>query len=82
MYDLNFARLVGLAGFFIGITGLLQKNDHSIRMRMALFDWTMTIHFLMLGSVTSAIGTCASGTRSYISTNYQTRYPLIPARSQ
>ena len=71
MLELNVAQLIGLIGFGIGVTGLLRKSDHHIRMHMALFGWTMTAHFLLLGSVTSATGTGISGTRSYISTKTQ-----------
>lgn len=71
MIEVNFAQMVGLLGFAIGVTGFFHKNDRNLRLQMALFGWIMTVHFLMLGAVTAAIGTGVSGTRSYISTKTQ-----------
>ena len=67
MYGLNFAQLVGLIGFLIGVTGLLQKKDRDIRMRMGIFAAVMSLHFLLLGSISSAVGSGVGSARSFAS---------------
>ena len=67
MFELSFAQIIGLIGFLIGVTGLLQKNDRDIRMRMGIFGAVMSLHFLLLGSVSSAIGSCVGSARSFAS---------------
>ncbi|MFA0438810.1 permease [Vibrio sp. 10N.286.49.C2] len=58
------AQAVGLCSFLLGISTFYQKEDKKLKVVMLLLNVNHLIHFLLLGSITSAIGALISALRT------------------
>ncbi|MEZ9565872.1 YgjV family protein [Vibrio artabrorum] len=59
-----FAQAVGLFSFVLGLSTFYQKDDKKLKVVMLLLNINHLIHFLLLGSITSAIGALISALRT------------------
>ena len=68
MIDQQFiAQLLGFASFAIGMYAFYQKDDKKLKIIMLVFNLNHTIHFLVLGSMVSALSTLLSAFRTGLS---------------
>ncbi|UJF18267.1 YgjV family protein [Vibrio sp. SS-MA-C1-2] len=67
------AQVIGGLAFFIGIAAFLQKKDIRFRYLMTAFCLIMSVHFLLMGALTAAIGVTINAARIYISIKTQSK---------
>jgi len=67
------AQLIGGIAFFIGILAFWQKDDKKFRYQMMGYCFVMSVHFLMLGSASTAIGSAINGARIFASIKSQSK---------
>lgn len=53
-FDHPLAQAIGLLGFGVSITAMLQKNDRRMKLLLALMASILALHFWLLGAVTAA----------------------------
>ncbi|KNH10919.1 MULTISPECIES: YgjV family protein [Vibrio] len=58
------AQAVGLLSFLLGLSTFYQKDDKKLKVVMLMLNVNHLIHFLLLGSITSAIGALISALRT------------------
>lgn len=58
------AQAVGLVSFLLGLSTFYQKDDKKLKVVMLMLNVNHLIHFLLLGSITSAIGALISALRT------------------
>ncbi|MBL4830391.1 MAG: YgjV family protein [Aliivibrio sp.] len=65
---------LGLLSFALGVLSFKQKNDRKLKIMMMIFNLNHMLHFILLGSVSSAFGSFISiirtGTSLYTSSKY------------
>ncbi len=59
------AQLFGLVSFCLGLSTFYQKDDRKLKLIMLLLNVNHLVHFLLLGSLLSAIGAALSALRTY-----------------
>jgi len=67
---LDLAQWVGFGSFTLGVLSFWQKDDHKLKLYMLAFYSVHTLHFLLLGSMTSAFSTSLSLVRTGIAIKY------------
>ncbi|MBW3695878.1 YgjV family protein [Vibrio sp. T187] len=67
---MEIAQWVGFGSFALGVLSFWQKDDHKLKMYMLAFYAVHTLHFLLLGSMTSAFSTSLSLVRTCIAIKY------------
>ncbi|MFW8633056.1 YgjV family protein [Vibrio natriegens] len=58
------AQVVGFISFGLGFSVFYQKNDKRLKILMLIFNLNHLLHFLLLGSMTSALGAFLSTIRT------------------
>ncbi|MCV2401948.1 YgjV family protein [Marinomonas sp. C2222] len=61
------AQLMGFASFAIGMYAFYQKDDKKLKIVMCIFNLNHAIHYLLLGTVVSAISSLLSAFRTGLS---------------
>ncbi|MGF1765050.1 YgjV family protein [Aliivibrio kagoshimensis] len=65
---------LGLLSFALGILSFKQRNDRRLKIMMVIFNLNHMVHFILLGSMSSAFGsfvsTLRTGTSIYTSSRY------------
>lgn len=65
MLDQQFAaQTLGFFSFFLGIYAFYQKEDRKLKIIMVIFNLNHLIHFILLGSLVSALSTLLSVIRT------------------
>ncbi|ORT52264.1 permease [Vibrio sp. qd031] len=59
------AQLFGLVSFGLGLSTFYQKDDRKLKVIMLLLNVNHLVHFLLLGSLLSAVGAALSALRTY-----------------
>ncbi|WP_432454654.1 YgjV family protein [Agarivorans sp. QJM3NY_29] len=62
--DLSFAQALGFVSFALGISTFYQKNDKTLKIVMLIFNLNHFVHYLLLGSVVSALSALLSALRT------------------
>lgn len=58
------AQVVGFISFGLGFSVFYQKNDKRLKVLMLIFNLNHLLHFLLLGSMVSALGALLSALRT------------------
>lgn len=61
------AQLLGFASFAIGMYAFFQKDDKKLKIIMFIFSLNHTLHYLLLGSMVSALSALLSALRTGLS---------------
>jgi len=61
---LTWAQGFGYLSFFLGISVFYQKDDRKLKILMLIFNLNHLLHFLLLGSIVSALGALLSALRT------------------
>lgn len=61
------AQLLGFASFAIGMYAFYQKDDKKLKIIMFIFSLNHTLHYLLLGSMVSALSALLSALRTGLS---------------
>lgn len=61
------AQLLGFASFTIGIYAFYQKDDKKLKIIMTVFNLNHAIHYLVLGTIVSALSALLSAFRTGLS---------------
>lgn len=64
MEYLNLAQVVGYVSFILGISTFYQKDDRKLKIIMVVFNLNHMLHYLLLGSIVSALSALLSALRS------------------
>ncbi|OBT13995.1 permease [Vibrio sp. UCD-FRSSP16_10] len=65
MMELHFwGQIVGFISFAIGIAAFYQKDDKKLKIIMVIFNINHLFHYLLIGSVMSAVSTLLSALRT------------------
>ena len=64
MEYLNLAQVVGYISFILGISTFYQKDDRKLKIVMVVFNLNHMLHYLLLGSIVSALSALLSALRS------------------
>ena len=65
--ELNFAQVVGLFSFALGILCFYQKDDRRLKITMVIMSVNHAIHFALLGAVTACLGAVLAVIRTGLS---------------
>ncbi|CAM3438767.1 YgjV family protein [Parendozoicomonas haliclonae] len=71
------AQLIGIAAFFVGIYGFLQKDDIRFRVLMALYCFVMAVHFFLLGTQGTAVNVAINGIRNLVSIKSKSKWMML-----
>lgn len=66
--EVNLAQLLGLLSFILGVLAFYQKEDHKLKLFMLLLFLNQTIHFFLLGAITSSTASFINLVRTIIAT--------------
>ncbi|CAM2969523.1 YgjV family protein [Vibrio rarus] len=65
MSELHFwGQVLGFVSFAIGVSTFYQKDDKRLKIMMAIFNVNHMVHYLMLGSLMSALSSVLSASRT------------------
>ncbi|EHH3077973.1 YgjV family protein [Vibrio vulnificus] len=64
MAEIDLAQALGFLSFGLGISTFYQKNDRYLRILMLVFNLNHLLHFLLLGSMLSALSALLSALRT------------------
>ncbi|WP_413691453.1 YgjV family protein [Psychromonas sp. KJ10-2] len=64
MDQLFFAQLIGFMSFILGICTFFQKDDKKLKIMMVIFNLNHLVHYLLLGSIVSALSALLSAFRT------------------
>ncbi|WP_299694801.1 YgjV family protein [uncultured Vibrio sp.] len=64
MEYLNLTQVVGYISFVLGISTFYQKDDRKLKIVMVVFNLNHMLHYLLLGSIVSALSALLSALRS------------------
>ncbi|MGJ8581174.1 MAG: YgjV family protein [Psychromonas sp.] len=67
MDSLFFAQLLGFLSFVLGVCTFFQKDDKKLKIMMVVFNVNHLVHFLLLGSIVSALSALLSALRTITS---------------
>ncbi|MBV1842618.1 YgjV family protein [Photobacterium ganghwense] len=62
--DISFAQALGFVSFALGISTFYQKDDRKLKIVMLIFNLNHLVHFLLLGSLVSALSALLSALRT------------------
>lgn len=72
--DFSLAQALGLVSFALGISTFYQKDDRKLKIIMLIFNMNHLLHYLLLGSMTSALSAALSAARTGTSIYTSSRY--------
>jgi hypothetical protein len=72
--DFSLAQALGLVSFALGISTFYQKDDRKLKIIMLIFNMNHLFHYLLLGSMTSALSAALSAARTGTSIYTSSRY--------
>ncbi|MGY2572976.1 YgjV family protein [Vibrio sp. C8] len=72
--DFSLAQALGLVSFALGISTFYQKDDRKLKIIMLIFNMNHLLHYLLLGSMTSALSAALSAVRTGTSIYTSSRY--------
>ncbi|MDV7103715.1 YgjV family protein [Vibrio sp. TH_r3] len=72
------AQLFGLVSLLLGISVFYQKDDRKLKIVMLIFNVNHLIHFLILGSVVSALGAMLSTIRTGLAIRFSSMWIAAP----
>jgi len=58
------AQVLGFFSFVLGIYAFYQKDDKKLKIIMVIFNLNHLVHFILLGSIVSALSTLLSAIRT------------------
>jgi len=64
MDQLFFAQLLGFLSFVLGVCTFFQKDDKKLKIMMVVFNLNHLVHYLLLGSIVSALSALLSAFRT------------------
>ncbi len=64
MAEIDLAQALGFLSFGLGISTFYQKNDRHLKILMLVFNLNHLLHFLLLGSMLSALSALLSAFRT------------------
>ncbi|EGQ9783448.1 YgjV family protein [Vibrio vulnificus] len=64
MVEIDLAQALGFLSFGLGISTFYQKNDRHLKILMLVFNLNHLLHFLLLGSMLSALSALLSALRT------------------
>ncbi len=64
MAEIDLAQALGFLSFGLGISTFYQKNDRHLKILMLVFNLNHLLHFLLLGSMLSALSALLSALRT------------------
>ncbi|EJV9308124.1 YgjV family protein [Vibrio vulnificus] len=64
MAEVDLAQALGFLSFGLGISTFYQKNDRHLKILMLVFNLNHLLHFLLLGSMLSALSALLSALRT------------------
>lgn len=64
MGEIDLAQALGFLSFGLGISTFYQKNDRHLKILMLVFNLNHLLHFLLLGSMVSALSALLSALRT------------------
>ncbi|MGL1087333.1 YgjV family protein [Vibrio vulnificus] len=64
MVEIDLAQALGFLSFGLGISTFYQKNDRHLKILMLVFNLNHLLHFLLLGSMVSALSALLSALRT------------------
>ena len=70
---LDIAQWVGFVSFLLGILSFWQRDDRKLKLYMLAFYSIHTVHFLLLGSMTSAFASSLSLLRTFVAIKYASK---------
>jgi len=62
--DLSFAQFLGFVSFGLGVSTFYQKDDRKLKILMLIFNINHLMHYVLLGSIMSALGALLSALRT------------------
>ncbi|WP_409438812.1 YgjV family protein [Psychromonas sp. GE-S-Ul-11] len=62
--QLFFAQLLGFLSFLLGVCTFFQKDDKKLKIMMVVFNLNHLVHYLLLGSIVSALSALLSAFRT------------------
>ncbi|MGF1680325.1 YgjV family protein [Photobacterium minamisatsumaniensis] len=71
--ELSLAQGLGFVSFALGVSAFYQKDDRKLKLMMVLLNLNHTVHFFLLGAITSAMSALLSAFRTGLSIKYQSR---------
>lgn len=77
MIDLSLAQALGFVSFGLGISSFYQKNDRRLKIIMFIFNLNHLLHFILLGSMVSALSAALSAMRTGSSIYTSSKYVAI-----
>ncbi|PNH93395.1 YgjV family protein [Vibrio diazotrophicus] len=72
--EFSLAQALGLVSFVLGISTFYQKDDRKLKIIMLIFNMNHLLHYLLLGSMTSALSAALSAVRTGTSIYTSSRY--------
>lgn len=72
--DFSIAQLLGFVSFGLGLSTFYQKDDRKLKVIMLIFNINHLFHYLLLGSVMSAVGASLSALRTGASIYTSSKY--------
>ncbi|MGR5096524.1 YgjV family protein [Vibrio maritimus] len=74
MVDLfSVGQALGFLSFGLGISTFYQKNDRQLKILMLIFNINHLLHYLLLGSLISAVAALLSAVRTFASIHTQSK---------
>jgi len=71
--NLDIAQWVGFVSFVLGMLAFWQRDDRKLKRYMLAFYSVHTLHFLLLGSMTSAFSSGLSLLRTFVAIKYSSK---------
>jgi uncharacterized membrane protein YjjB (DUF3815 family) len=74
MIDEVIAQVFGIFSFILGVSAFYQKDDKKLKIVMLLLNCNHLIHFLLLGSLVSAVGALLGAIRTFVAMHSRSQY--------
>lgn len=74
MFELSLAQSIGFLSVALGISTFYQKNDRHLKIIMLVFNLNHLLHFILLGSMVSALSAALSAMRTASSIYTSSKY--------
>jgi len=71
--NLDIAQWVGFVSFLLGILSFWQRDDRKLKLYMLAFYSIHIVHFVLLGSMTSAFASSLSLLRTFVAIKYASK---------
>lgn len=62
--DLSLGQLLGFVSFALGVSTFYQKDDRKLKVLMLIFNINHLVHYILLGSIMSALAALLSAVRT------------------